>query len=101
IAIDPSGAFLYVANQGSNNISEFTITAATGELTTITGSPISAGTAPVFAFTEPTGQFLYIGNQTSKNVSGYSYDTSTGKLTAISGSPFTVDSAPGMMVITH
>ena len=90
-----------MANQGSNNVSAFTITAGTGQLTTITGSPFSAGTQPLFVLAEPAGKFIYVGNQSSTNVSGYSYDSTTGALTAISGSPFTVGSAPGAMVITQ
>jgi len=35
IAIDPSGKFAYVANAGSNNVSMYSIDAATGALTLI------------------------------------------------------------------
>ena len=78
-----------------------TIEAATGKLTTITGSPFSAGSQPIFILAEPAGTYLYVGNQGSTNVTGYSYDATTGKLTTISGSPFTVGSAPGAMTIVH
>jgi 6-phosphogluconolactonase (cycloisomerase 2 family) len=101
ITTDPSGAFLYIANQGTGNVSAFTITSGTGLLTSISGSPFSAGTAPVFILAEPAGQFIYVGNQGSTNVSGFSFDSATGKLTAISGSPFTVGSGPGSMTIVH
>jgi 6-phosphogluconolactonase (cycloisomerase 2 family) len=102
IAIDPTGAFLYVANQGSNNVSAFTITSGTGQLTQInSGTPYSAGTSPVFILAEPAGKVLYVGNQGSTNISGYTYDSTTGALTEISGSPFTVGSAPGSMTLTH
>ncbi len=39
-------ARLYVANQGSGNISTFAINTTTGALTAITGSPFAAGTSP-------------------------------------------------------
>jgi 6-phosphogluconolactonase len=101
VAIDPSGTFLYVANAGTNNVSAFSITSSTGQLTTITGSPFSAGTEPVFVLAEPAGKYLYIGNQKSTNITGFSYDSTTGKLTAISGSPFTIPAGPGAMTIAH
>jgi 6-phosphogluconolactonase len=43
--IDPTGQFLYVANNGSANVSGFGFDAS-GELTPITGSPFTAGNSP-------------------------------------------------------
>ena len=41
--LDTTGSYVYVANKGSNNISAFTLTAASGKLTAIAGSPFSSG----------------------------------------------------------
>jgi 6-phosphogluconolactonase (cycloisomerase 2 family) len=41
LAMDPSGTFLYTANQGSNNISGFGINSTTGALTPVPGAPFS------------------------------------------------------------
>ena len=41
--LDPTGSYVYVANKGSNNISGFTLTLASGKLTAISGSPFSSG----------------------------------------------------------
>ena len=41
--LDPTGSYVYVANKGSNNISAFTLTAASGKLTAVAGSPFSSG----------------------------------------------------------
>ena len=38
--------FAYVANQGSANVSAYTINGTTGALTAVTGSPFTAGTGP-------------------------------------------------------
>ncbi len=46
LAMDPSGMFLYTANQGSDNISAFTIDSTTGALTPIPGSPFAGVTNP-------------------------------------------------------
>jgi 6-phosphogluconolactonase (cycloisomerase 2 family) len=43
VAVDPSGLFVYVANQNSGNVSVFLVDAATGALTEVTGSPFPAG----------------------------------------------------------
>jgi 6-phosphogluconolactonase len=42
VAVDPSGGFVYVANSGSANVSGYSINAATGALTALTGSPFVA-----------------------------------------------------------
>ncbi|MBS0184515.1 MAG: beta-propeller fold lactonase family protein, partial [Nitrospira sp.] len=39
VTVSPNGSFLYVSNQGSNNVSAYTITAGTGVLASIAGSP--------------------------------------------------------------
>lgn len=49
ITIAPNGAFLYVANAGSNNVSSYSVNAGTGALTALAGgigNPFAAGTAP-------------------------------------------------------
>ena len=46
VAVDPTGKFAYVGNDGSNNISAYAIDANTGALTPVTGSPFSAGLNP-------------------------------------------------------
>ena len=43
VTLDPTGSYVYVANKGSNNISAFTLTAASGKLAAIAGSPFSSG----------------------------------------------------------
>ena len=44
IAVDPTGKFLYAANNGSNNISAYAINPSSGALTTV--STYTAGTGP-------------------------------------------------------
>ena len=44
--MSPNGAFAYVANQNSNNVSAYTINAVTGALTPVAGSPFPAGSNP-------------------------------------------------------
>jgi uncharacterized repeat protein (TIGR01451 family) len=58
VTVDSSGRFVYVANFSSstNNISGYTITASSGALAPIAGSPFPAGVAPIGVITSGTTQ---------------------------------------------
>src|SRR5580704_12940736 len=81
-AVAVLGQYLYVANLGSSNISEFSVAPTTGVLTQLTGSPVSAGNAPFFEVIDPNGKFLYTGSQTVKSISAFTIDVTTGVLTS-------------------
>ena len=44
-SVDPSGAFLYVANYGSASVSVYSLNPSTGALTAV-GAPVAAGLNP-------------------------------------------------------
>ena len=88
VAIDPTGKFAYVPNAGSNNVSAYTIDAASGALTPVKGSPFKAGIAPVSMTVDPTGKFAYAASFWSDNISGYAIDPTSGALKPLPGSPF-------------
>jgi len=46
VALDPASQFLYVANNGSGNVSGFRFDPTTGGLTPLVGSPFAAGNSP-------------------------------------------------------
>ncbi len=60
LIMDSTGAYLYVENSGSNNISVFSIDASNGALTPVAGSPFSIGLAPLNMRLTPSGKFLYV-----------------------------------------
>ena len=91
--------FAYAANNGSNNVSAYTINASTGALTPITNSPFNAGMFPVFVTRDPLGKFAYVANNGSNNVSAYTINASTGVLTPITGSPFAAGTAPNSVAV--
>ena len=83
LAIDPSGANLYVANTGSSSIAIFAISATgtpPGSLTEVIGSPISdtSYTSEVSMIFDPAGTHLYVAVQGSSLVAVYSIDPTTG-----------------------
>jgi len=61
LAMDPAGAYLYVANAGTFDISVFSINSGTGALTPVTGSPFSIGVTPQSMVLNPSGTFLFVG----------------------------------------
>jgi 6-phosphogluconolactonase (cycloisomerase 2 family) len=94
VAVDPSGKFLYAADQAANAVVAFSIQSS-GQISAIPGSPFTAGTTPVSVKVHPSGKFLYAANFGSNNVSVFAIGSSGG-LTAISGSPFAVDANPSL-----
>jgi len=90
LAVDPTGQFLYVANNGgSNDISAFVIDPVTNGLTPMAGSPFAAGANPLSLAFGAGGKFLYAANPgTNPSISGFTIDSSSGALTPLSGSAF-------------
>jgi 6-phosphogluconolactonase (cycloisomerase 2 family) len=95
----PSGAVLFIANSGSNNISAYTV--KTDGTLTPAGSTQAAGTTPVGMAMDSAGHFLFVANQGSQidpnsgTVSVFAVSNSS--LAEVPGSPFVVatPSAPG------
>jgi 6-phosphogluconolactonase len=100
VAIGPLDNFVYVANQGSNNVSAYTLEGTTGALTPLAGSPFAAGNQPSAVAIDPTGAFAFVANAGAGTVSVYAIDAITGALTPISGSPFTTGSQPTSIAIS-
>jgi 6-phosphogluconolactonase (cycloisomerase 2 family) len=103
LAMDPTGAFLYVANQGDNTISVFTVKGTTLTLveTDDTNDPLYPGPSnPTSIAITPTGNYLYVASQYSDVVSGFTYNSTTGSLTRMA--PFSVPSGanPSSLALT-
>lgn len=64
----PLGKYLYLANYNTANaVSAYEINATSGALTTVTGSPFSAGTGTVSVTVDPSGKYAYATNSSSSN----------------------------------
>ena len=83
IAIHPSGMFVYVVNNDSNDISTYTLNLTTGDLVSIGTLAATAGSIVI----HPSGKFAYV--TSSGGVAMYTIDTTTGALT------FAGTTAPG------
>jgi 6-phosphogluconolactonase (cycloisomerase 2 family) len=90
IAVDPTGKYVYVTNQLTDDISSY-LTDPNGLLTVIdqdgAGLTKPAGNAPVAMAFDPTGTFAYVANYDSNNISAYSIATGTGLLNLIGTYP--------------
>ena len=97
VTIDPSGKFAYVANDGSNDVSAFTITPSgpnAGALVAA-GSPVSSGGVhPLYVTVDPTGRFAYVANQSDDTVTAFTINTTTGVLTSAGTVAQTSGSSP-------
>jgi len=92
VILDATGSYVYVANRGSNNISAFTLTAASGKLTAIAGSPFaSGGQLPIALLNDNTKKFVAVINSGGNGTGGnsdmqvFKFDTTTdGQLDPVS-----------------
>ncbi|MGB8542915.1 MAG: beta-propeller fold lactonase family protein [Candidatus Acidiferrales bacterium] len=80
LAIDPSGRYLYVVNQTSENVSAFAIDWKTASLYELAASPFSAGAKPWSVEVDPGGAALSIGHFRSGEISHFGIDPATGAL---------------------
>ncbi len=98
-AVDPTDSFVYVAGYYSTNLDAYKITAGTGVLTAVSGSPFTTGSGYDAGAVDPSGKYLYVTNYGNNSVSAYKIQASTGALTAISGSPYAAGANPWGIVI--
>jgi 6-phosphogluconolactonase len=110
VILDPTGAYVYVANKGSSTISAFTLNASSGQLTQISGSPFnSVGQLPIDFANDQTKKYLAVINSGSNGSSGnndlqlFTFSTSTpGALTAGSSATTGTDPTnPQAIAATH
>jgi 6-phosphogluconolactonase len=117
VAVDPSGLFVYVANEclalnpnctGNGTVSAYTINRATGALTPVSGSPFPAGAYAFSVTTDPSGKFAYVVNVCTLvapgctppgTVSAYTIDRTMCALTPVLGSPFMAGGSPESVAV--
>lgn len=100
LAMDSAGAFLYVGNTGSFNISVFSISASTGALTPV-GSPFPIGLNPINMTLSPSGGFLYVTGQVQNTGIIEAFAVTQGVPTVVANSPFTTGNTPyGLTIAT-
>jgi len=96
ILVDKSASFLFVSDFQNGAVDAFTINPTSGALSTVAGSPFSAGPAPGAGglAVDPSTKFLYVTQMNSLAVAGFTIAPGTGVLAAIPGSPFPAGDTP-------
>ena len=94
IASDHWGDHLYVANQGSHDLSAYFVDRSTGNLTQVPGSPFAIAGVGHRVVVTPSGKFVYVSSTNSSNgavtsafINAFAVQ-SNGSLTPVPGSPF-------------
>ncbi len=78
VRVDPSGPWLYAANDQDGTVSGYSIDSSYGSLTALPHSPYSAENAAVSTAITPSGQFAFVVNGSGGAVSRYSVTPSRG-----------------------
>ena len=96
IAEDPTGHFIYVTDQATNQLYGYTVL-STGAPVAQINSPFTTGLYPLGITIDPRGTFVYVANFASSTVSTYVINTATG---ALSGGTGAVSTATGPTCVT-
>ncbi len=103
LQMSPTAPFLFVANQGSSNVTAYVVDPGTGSLGTVGGSPflISPASHPSSLAVSPKGDFLFVANATEGTVAVFSI-SSTGVL-ALVGAPVSMGAGamPNAVAVEH
>ena len=86
IRVTPDGKFVVVVNQGTSNVSVFSLDASTGAPAAVPGSPFASGSAPGPVAIDPSGKFVFVGDTGGNSLSAYTID-SAGSLAPVTGTP--------------
>lgn len=97
MAAAPQGNLLYVANQGSNNVSAFVIDSGSGSLAPVSGSPFATGGKGP-SFVTASGAFVFVGESITNDVAAFAIG-SNGALTPVPNSPFNVATSPAWVAL--
>ncbi len=99
VTVDRSGQYVYVANSGSNNVSQYTIGLGSGALLPMSPATVAAGTNPYSVTVDPSGKYVYVANEGSSNISQYTIGTG-GALTPMSPATVAAGTNPYSITVT-
>ncbi|MDK2743791.1 MAG: lactonase family protein [Nitrospira sp. BO4] len=97
-------SIIYVTNSGSNNVSGYSINAATGALVPIAGSPFANLPGPSAIAISSDGFFTFVASSRANNVTAFRVSTDGGLIlvpsTGLNPNPAAVGTTPGAMAIS-
>lgn len=86
VAVNPASSLVFVANQGSDSISAFSIQ-QDGSLLSASGSPFPTFPGPAALTVSPNGKYLYVANSTQGAIAVYTI-SSSGALSLLPTAPY-------------
>jgi DNA-binding beta-propeller fold protein YncE len=95
---DNQNRVLFVANQGSDTISIFSVNATTGALTIVPTTILAIGAAPNVLAYDPVNNFLMVSESGKKQILPLAVNTSTGGLSSLS-TGLAVTNAPSGLAV--
>jgi 6-phosphogluconolactonase (cycloisomerase 2 family) len=98
-ATDATGAFVYVANSGSTNLSQFQVDATTGVLTALTTSAAGTGANPQSIVIDPDAKFVFVINEQSNSITEFTV-SKNGTLST-TGNTLQLNVAPRSLSLTR
>jgi 6-phosphogluconolactonase (cycloisomerase 2 family) len=108
--VDNSGKYFYVLNYSNtdttaphpnSNISAFTISSVTGQLTAIAGAPFTVGSGPVCMVEDTSNKYIYISNHNDGTITGKVIDPTTGNISDLPrGSTFNATGQASCLVLS-
>jgi 6-phosphogluconolactonase (cycloisomerase 2 family) len=96
IVVNPTAPYVYTANFGSDNVSQYRIDAG-GALTFV--ATAASGSGPASIALNPAGTFAYVANYLGGNVSQYSVSTADGSLTILGTATVPAGNHPNGVVV--
>jgi 6-phosphogluconolactonase len=99
LQVEPTGRFLYVANESLGALNAFAIDETTGALTALPGSPFTAVPSVLGVEIDPAGERVYGVSRDAGAIAGFSLSAATGALTPLAGSPYTASASACSMAI--
>jgi 6-phosphogluconolactonase (cycloisomerase 2 family) len=100
IAVHPDGASAYVANFGSDSISQYDVAPVTGLLTPDTPATVATGQGPSGIAVSPNGESVYVTNDVDSQVSQYDVTPGDGTLTPMDPPTVAAESEPGAVAVS-
>jgi 6-phosphogluconolactonase len=105
VAVDPTGRFIYVTDEATNQLYGYSLT--NGLVTALTSGPFTTGQFPLGLTIDPRGDYVYVANFGSTSISEFTIDKSTGSLSGGGGATVgtgptcvTIDPAIGIYLFT-
>ena len=101
VNVTANGSFVYVVNANTSaqagTVSAFSVGTG-GVLSTISGSPFSAGVAPTASASDPTSRFYYVTDSATNQLIAYTISAS-GSLVPLENGPFATATFPDAVTI--